>query len=70
MKLTIGQLDWLKHARMRGYERPFTCMPLQPLRSLEKLGLLESNPCGGKGALTEWRITQAGLNLKLDDTSK
>lgn len=65
MKLTTAQHDWLRHARLRGYDKPFTCMPLQSLVALEKLGLIERNP-GSRGIGTEWRVTTKGLDLKLD----
>lgn len=62
--LTAMQAHWLKHARVArvaGHEW-FTAWPSEPLRTLERHGLVERNPDSIEvGQRTQWRITAKGM---------
>lgn len=62
-KLTPAQLDWLRHAKIKGYEAGFVATPIKSLCDLEKLGLIERNPTTS-GKSTHWRITDRGERAK------
>lgn len=64
MKLTPGQLDWLRFARACGYARGFVCKRIGSLTRLERLGLIETDP-GTQGPHTRWRVTHKGERVPL-----
>lgn len=63
-KLSVSQLDWLRHAQLVGYEQPFCARPIPSLVALERWGLIERDP-SSRGLSTRWRITAKGLEVKL-----
>lgn len=59
---SIAQIEWLRHAYLRGYESPFTSKPLPSLLELERKELIEHDPT----SITEnthWRITEKGIRV-------
>ena len=59
--LTLSARDWLEYARVCGYEEGFVRTPNAELLALERLGLVERNPCSDPKQPT-WRVTEKGVS--------
>lgn len=53
--------DWLEYARVCGYDDGFIRTPNAELLALERLGLIERNPCSDPEQ-PRWRITEKGAS--------